>query len=169
MFEQEINPFFFFQKLRVYSATTCVSNVRGRSGKRWPEENLITQQDIRIVCLPVCFLFLFLPFRLHTWKGYIKKPTNIKQNFQLSLVRVIYQSIQVTFHVFFSTGNWKSKHWCANVKEHPYARKWYSHRVLNCSRHIYFQFKKVCRSVVSWIFRHKQSERLNEWPSILAH
>ena len=109
---------------RVYSATTCVSNIRGRSGRRCLEENLITQQDIRIVCLHVCFLFLFLPFRVHTWKGYIKEPTNIKQNFQLSLVRVIYQSTQVTFHVFFSTGNWKRKHWCANMKEHPYVRKW---------------------------------------------
>ena len=72
MFEQEINTF-FFQKLRVYSATTCVSNVRGRSGKRWLEENLVTQQDIRIVCLPVCFLFLFLPFRDYTREKVISK------------------------------------------------------------------------------------------------
>lgn len=122
----------FFQKLRVYIATTRESDVSYWSGKHYVEDNLTTQYPyphvIRIFCFPVCFLFLLLPSRVQTSNGSIKESTNITQQHPLSTVRPGYLSMYLstcllTFHVLFTAGNRWSKHWCANIKEHSYAGK----------------------------------------------
>ena len=48
--------FFFFKKLRVYIATTCISDVPCWSGKRKPEKNLLTQDSL----FPCLFLVSFI-------------------------------------------------------------------------------------------------------------
>ena len=94
------------KKLKLFFSKNCRFALRPREYRMLGADQvsvswkkILSSTHIPTVIRTVCFLFLLLPCRVQTSKGYIKEPTNSKQNFQLSLARVIYQSTQVTFHV----------------------------------------------------------------------
>ena len=130
--------FFFFKKLRVYIATTCVSDVPCWSGKRKLEKNLLTQDSL----FPCLFLVSFIisssidVIRLH-------QGTN-KHNAKLSALWLLWWGLFINLLTYLF-GNFtcflfyrKQKEWTLVCKHHETAlpREMIIAKDASCSTHL---------------------------------
>ena len=125
--------FFFFKKLRVYIATTCVSDVPCWSGKRKLEKNLLTQDSL----FPCLFLVSSIDvIRLH-------QGTN-KHKAKLSALWLLWWGLFINLLTYLF-GNFtcflfyrKQKEWTLVCKHHETAlpREMIIAKDASCSTHL---------------------------------
>lgn len=125
--------FFFFKKLRVYIATTCVSDVPCWSGKRKLEKNLLTQDSL----FPCLFLVSSIDvIRLH-------QGTN-KHKAKLSALWLLWWGLFINLLTYLF-GNFtcflfyrKQKEWTLVYKHHETAlpREMIIAKDASCSTHL---------------------------------